>query len=100
VRRPLFVRAALPALALVAATAAVLLGRTGLRHPAEPARAGAAAKAPAVRPLPAPAYHRVRSGDTLTGIALRFDTTVDRLLALNPGIDPPALAPGRKLRVR
>jgi LysM repeat protein len=43
--------------------------------------------------------YRVRTGDTLESIAAKFDTTVDDLLALNPGIDPLALSPGQKIRV-
>jgi len=44
-------------------------------------------------------FYRVKPGDTLEGIAAKFETTVDRLLALNPGVDPLALAPGQRLRV-
>ena len=43
-------------------------------------------------------YH-VKAGDTLESIAAKFDTTVDDLLTLNPGIDPLALSPGQKIRV-
>ena len=43
--------------------------------------------------------YRVKAGDTLESIAAKFDTTVDDLLALNPGIDPLALSPGQKIRV-
>ncbi|HEX5468985.1 MAG TPA: LysM domain-containing protein [Gaiellaceae bacterium] len=43
-------------------------------------------------------YH-VKVGDTLESIANKFETTVDDLLALNPGIDPLALSPGQKIRV-
>ena len=42
---------------------------------------------------------QVKAGDTLESIAAKFDTTVDDLLALNPGIDPLALSPGQKIRV-
>ena len=45
-------------------------------------------------------FYRIRSGDTLDAIALRFDTTVDDLLALNPAIEPSALTPGQRIRVR
>ena len=45
------------------------------------------------------AIYRVKGGDTLESIAAKFDTTVDDLLALNPGIDPLALSPGQKIRV-
>jgi len=49
---------------------------------------------------PARKIYRVKSGDTLDSIAARFDTTVDDLLQLNPDIDPLALTPGQKIRVR
>ncbi len=45
-------------------------------------------------------FYRVREGDTLGGIAAEFDTTVDDLVALNPGIDPTGLTPGQRVRVR
>lgn len=43
--------------------------------------------------------YRVKAGDTLESIAAKFETTVDDLLSLNPGIDPLALSPGQKIRV-
>jgi LysM repeat protein len=43
--------------------------------------------------------HIVSSGDTLGGIAERYDTTVERLQALNPKVDPQALRVGQELRV-
>jgi Tfp pilus assembly protein FimV len=45
-------------------------------------------------------FYRIRSGDTLEQIAARFDTTVDDLLRINPGIDAQALTPGQRIRVR
>lgn len=45
-------------------------------------------------------FYRVRSGDTLESIAARFETTTDRLIELNPGIDPLALSPGQRIRIR
>jgi LysM repeat protein len=45
-------------------------------------------------------FYRVRAGDTLESIAARFDTTVADLLELNPGIDPLALTPRQRIRVR
>lgn len=41
----------------------------------------------------------VSSGDTLWGIARRFDLTVEALVAANPGVDPMHLREGQKLRV-
>jgi LysM repeat protein len=43
--------------------------------------------------------YRVRRGDTLESIAAKFDTTVERLIELNPEIDPLALRPGQRIRV-
>ena len=40
------------------------------------------------------------AGDTLAAIAERYDTTVDRLVELNPDVDPVALVVGDRLRVR
>jgi len=51
-------------------------------------------------PNPRRRFYRVRSGDTLESIAARFETTTDRLIELNPGIDPLALSPGQRIRVR
>jgi LysM repeat protein len=44
-------------------------------------------------------FYTVQAGDTLDTIAAKFDTTTEKLLALNPGIDPHALTVGQKVRV-
>jgi LysM repeat protein len=44
-------------------------------------------------------FYRIRAGDTLEAISQQFGTSVERLLELNPGIDPLALSPGRRIRV-
>jgi len=44
-------------------------------------------------------YYEIQSGDTLAAIADRHGTTVERLLELNPGIDPVALTVGERIRV-
>jgi LysM repeat protein len=44
--------------------------------------------------------YRVRGGDTLESIAARCSTDVETLRQLNPGIDPLALSPGQRIRVR
>lgn len=44
-------------------------------------------------------FYRIKVGDTLESIAERFDTTVEELLQLNPGVDPLALTPGERIRV-
>ena len=45
-------------------------------------------------------YHRIRSGDTLGGIAVRYGTTVSRLCQLNGISRTTTLRIGRSLRVR
>ena len=94
-------RYAVPALILLVATVGALLVRGALADD----RA-----APAKKPAPhvtkrtgvkraAARLHIVSSGDTLGAIAERYDTTVVRLRALNPTVDPQALRVGQELRV-
>lgn len=45
-------------------------------------------------------YYRVRPNDLLATIAERFDTTVEDLIQLNPGLDPNNLQVGQRVRVR
>ncbi|MBD0290798.1 MAG: LysM peptidoglycan-binding domain-containing protein [Thermoleophilia bacterium] len=47
-----------------------------------------------------PPYYTVRKGDTLAAVAERFGLTLERLRDLNPRVDPMALAPGARLRLR
>ena len=100
------IRFGLPAGFLLLATVAILLAHhaihaedasPALRPPPQPA-ARVAAQRPQPRSQRSSGY-AVRSGDTLGTIAERFGTTVDELLALNPGIDPHALRVGQSLRV-
>jgi LysM repeat protein len=44
-------------------------------------------------------YYVIESGDTLGTIAAKYDTSVEELLRLNPGIDPTALRVGDRVRV-
>lgn len=43
--------------------------------------------------------YRVQKGDTLTGIALRHDTTVAELLTVNPGLEADRIHPGQTIDV-
>jgi LysM repeat protein len=45
-------------------------------------------------------YYRVRPGDTLADIAIRFHTTVSDLKRMNPGVKATALYVHRRLRVK
>jgi LysM repeat protein len=101
-------RWAAPAAFLVAVTVVVLLVRAGLAHHSSkksvspPAIATTATTQTATVPYVQPRrrrYYRVQSGDTLSRIALRFQTTVPYIQLLNPGIDPANLTVGRRLRI-
>jgi LysM repeat protein len=96
-------RTAAPVAFLLAATIAVLLVRSGLNEsdgPAQPAREVATVE---TRPAPRAGgarFYRVRAGDTLDLIAVEHETTVERLLRLNKGIEPTNLQPGDRIRLR
>jgi LysM repeat protein len=76
--------------------------RTAPTTPTATGRRGAERTQPSTQTTPArqKRFHRVQSGDTLESIAARYDTTVEELLELNPDIDPLALSPGQRIRVR
>jgi LysM repeat protein len=96
-----------PVIFLLAATGIVLAVRAGLRSGSTPAGTTPKASVPtvarttAVRPKPSAArqYYVIQPGDTLGAIASQFRTTVTDLLRLNPGIEPTALTPGKRVRV-
>jgi LysM repeat protein len=47
-----------------------------------------------------PRTYTVRPGDILSAIADRTGVSVDRLLELNPSVDPQTLVPGQRLVLR
>lgn len=47
-----------------------------------------------------PATYTIKANDTLTGIAEEHGTTVERLLELNPELDPQGLVAGQKIKLR
>ena len=98
-------RYAAPVAFLAAVTVAVLLVRAGLQTDSSPAPATSVVATTTTttttvskRP-PKPKYYRLRAGETLSDVALRFHTTVDDLLALNPKIKPTQLTVGQRVRV-
>lgn len=98
-------RYAAPVAFLAAVTVAVLLVRAGLQTDSSPAPATSVAATTTTttttvskRP-PKPKYYRLRAGETLSDVALRFHTTVEDLLALNPKIKPTQLTVGQRVRV-
>ena len=109
-------RLAAPVAFLLAATIAVLLVRSALHAgDATPARerttvtkkdsgSRPAEKKRTTRPKkksrrPSATYDTVGAGETLETIAAEHATTVERLLELNPGIDPHSLHVGQRVRV-
>lgn len=46
------------------------------------------------------ATYTIKANDTLSGIAEEHGTTVDRLLELNPDLDPQGLVAGQKIKLR
>jgi len=63
------------------------------------------AKATRTSPTPAPVaassgrFVKVQAGDTPTAIADRSGISVERLLELNPSVDPDSLKPGQNLKL-
>jgi LysM repeat protein len=49
---------------------------------------------------PSARYYKLRAGETLSDVAVRFNTTVEQLLALNPRVKPTALIVGQRIRIR
>ena len=52
---------------------------------------------PTITPSPTPVLIAIEPGDTLLGIAIKRGTTVDAIIALNPGIQPNFLQIGQQI---
>ena len=108
-------RLAAPAAALAAVTIALLLLRTQLGGGEQ--QATRAALTPPVatttaKPTRKPArtaprastlnqqFHEIEAGDTLGAVADRYETTLEAVLMLNPGVDAAALQVGQRIRVK
>jgi LysM repeat protein len=108
VNRRAAARIAAPVAFLLGVTLAVVLVRAGLSDEQETqgqivtrvtiTTAPTTTRSTTTRPQPV--FATVESGDTLDQIALDHDTTVERLLELNPDLDPRALRVGQRVRVR
>jgi LysM repeat protein len=94
-----------PVAFLLAVTIAVLLVRQGLNSEAAPATTTTATStptttAPNATPVRRRRFYVLRSGETLSDVAIRFDTTVEQLVVLNPGVEPTNLSVGQRIRVK
>ncbi len=58
---------------------------------------GTPAPTPPPTPSPTPLIHTVQSGDTLGGLAERYDVSVEDLMAANNLLNPDVLSPGQVL---
>jgi hypothetical protein len=95
-------RYALPVLLLALVTAAAFVVRGApAEEPAKPAAKPRPAEraAPRARVLRPAKFHVVEYGDTLGEIADSYETSVERIVELNPGVDPAALRVGQRVRV-
>jgi LysM repeat protein len=103
-------RVAAPVAFLVLATLGVVAVRAALEEDSSPTPATVTvtttaetktAEQPTTGTTPAKQskFYRVQSGDTLGSIAADHGTTVEKLIALNPGIDPVGLRIGQRIRV-
>lgn len=94
-----------PTAFLAAATIAVLLVRSGLQTTSSTGTTILGTTQSISTPtapttvVRRPRFYRLRFGETLSDVAIRFNTTVDDLLALNPGIEPTNLEVGQRIRV-
>ena len=104
-------RFAAPAAFLLAVTIAVLLVRSALNsddggrtQTTAPTTTAATTRATTTRAAraraPARRFYRIQSGDTFGTVAEKFDTTVEALQALNPGVESNSLTIGQRIRVR
>ena len=95
-----------PAAFLAAVTIAVLLVRSGLQTESSQGpttvattRATSTPATTATTAAKRPRFYRLRTGETLSDVAIRFDITVEELLALNPGIEPTNLTVGQRIHI-
>jgi hypothetical protein len=88
-----------PSALVVAAVVVVLVvrGAGGAGTSAEPTRGATVTPA---RAHTGARFYTVRAGDILSRVAERTDVSVGRILELNPHLDPNALHPGQRLRLR
>jgi LysM repeat protein len=95
-----------PAAFLLAVTIAVLLVRSGLQSDPAPGTIAVRTQTVPTRtattavPVKRRRFYRLRAGETLSDVAIKFNTTVAQLLALNPGIEPTNLIIGQRVRVK
>jgi LysM repeat protein len=73
--------------------------QTSLASPTPSPRAGLVLSVKTPLPSATPFTYTVRSGDTLSQLAQKFNVTLDALMAANPSVDPNAMSVGQTLRI-
>lgn len=95
------VLAPLALLAVLAAIFAIVVTNTGDSHKAEQdTKAKIDSEGKNKSGPENPKTYVVEEGDTLSGIAAKFDVSVKRLERLNPDIDPQTIGAGQELKIR
>src|SRR5213083_1487548 len=93
-----------PVVFLAAVTLAVLLVRSGLSTKSAPAPSTVATTTATTSTTTTgprrKQFYRLKFGETLSDVAVRFNTTVAALLTLNPGIKVNSLTVGQRIRIR
>jgi|SRR3954454_12588753 len=65
-----------------------------------PARTDTGAKTTRDKKQRLPRTYTIKANDTLSGIAAKMGTTVEKLQELNPELDPQGLVAGQKIKLR
>jgi LysM repeat protein len=94
-----------PVAFLLAVTIAVLLVRSGLHTGSASVETTSLTRAVATTtgkrvPPRRRRFYRLRAGETLSDVAIKFHTTVAQLVVLNPRIRPTGLIVGQRVRVK
>jgi LysM repeat protein len=74
-------------------------GSPGAKDPGQPAQSTSTPEGDGKERKPRRTY-TVKAGDTPSGIAEKVNVPLDQILELNPDLDPQALTPGTKIKLR
>jgi LysM repeat protein len=74
-------------------------GSSGAKDAGQPAETTSTPTAESKERKPRRSY-TVKAGDTPSGIAEKVNVPLDQILELNPDLDPQALTPGTKIKLR
>jgi LysM repeat protein len=75
-------------------------GTPGARDTGQPAQSTTSPTGQGGKKRKARRSYTVKSGDTPSGIAEKVNVPLDQILELNPDLDPQALTPGTKIKLR